>query len=65
MVPPQYHWVYRYNPVAAVVLSCRTILLEARVETDTLVKLAVLSVSFLAAGFFFFNRMKKRFADYL
>jgi ABC-type polysaccharide/polyol phosphate export permease len=64
-VPAQWHWVYWYNPIAAVVLCCRNILLEGRVEAETLVKLAVLSLGTLGMGFGFFRLVKSRFADYM
>ena len=64
-VPAQWHWVYWYNPIAAVVLSCRNILLESRVELETLAKLAVLSAATLGLGVGFFRLVKGRFADYM
>lgn len=64
-VPAQWHWVYWYNPIAAVVLCCRNILLQARVEPETMIKLAVLSLGTLALGLGFFRMVKARFADYI
>lgn len=64
-VPQQWHWVYWYNPIAAVVLCCRNILLDSRVEPETLVKLAILSLGTLAVGLVFFRAVKHRFADYM
>jgi ABC-type polysaccharide/polyol phosphate export permease len=66
IIPPAYHGVYQYNPVAAVVLACRSILLEARAPTGSLLeKLFVVSLGSLAFGFWFFGRLKRKFADYL
>lgn len=66
MIPPEYRAVYQYNPVAAVVLACRAIVMEARMPpTPLLIKLPLVSVSFLIAGFLVFQRLKRNFADYL
>ncbi len=64
-VPQQWHWVYWYNPIAAVVLCCRNILLDSRVEPETLAKLAILSLGTLVVGLVFFRAVKHRFADYM
>ncbi|MCW5979224.1 MAG: ABC transporter permease [Bryobacteraceae bacterium] len=66
MIPPEYRSVYQYNPVAAVVLACRAIIMEGRMPPESLlVKLPVVSVSFLALGFLLFRRLQRKFADYL
>jgi lipopolysaccharide transport system permease protein len=66
MIPQQYRSIYQYNPVAAVVLACRNILLEAKAPpTPLLIKLHLVSVSFLVFGYFVFRRLKRNFADYL
>ena len=65
VIPEQYHLVYQYNPVAAVVILLRKILLEATIELRTIVNLAILSAGVFAAGLWIFRRMKPRFADYL
>ncbi|HSW49807.1 MAG TPA: ABC transporter permease [Bryobacteraceae bacterium] len=65
-VPSRFHSLYQYNPVAAVVLACRNILLEDKAPPPTLLyKLLLVSVLFLAVGFFVFRRLKRKFADYL
>lgn len=66
MIPPEYRALYQFNPVAAVVLACRAILLEGRMPpTPLLIKLPLVSLGFLAIGFAVFGRLKRKFADYL
>jgi lipopolysaccharide transport system permease protein len=66
VIPVKYHPIYHYNPVAAVVLACRNILLDAKAPPASLLyKMALVSGGFLVLGFWFFGRMKRRFADYL
>lgn len=66
IVPPQFHSVYQYNPIAAVVLACRNILLEAAAPPPTLLwKLALVSALSLVLGLSIFGRLKRKFADYL
>jgi len=65
-VPEQFHSLYQYNPIAAVVLACRHILLEAKAPPSSLIwKLALVSGSSLLVGFWVFGRLKRKFADYL
>lgn len=66
MVPQEYRAIYQYNPVAAVVLACRSILMDAQMPpTPLLVKLPLVSLAFLAAGILLFHRLKRNFSDYL
>jgi len=66
IIPQQYKEVYQYNPVAALVLALRNILLEAQSPPTTLiVKLAAVSVVTFAGGWFLFGRLKPKFYDYL
>ncbi|MBI5282468.1 MAG: ABC transporter permease [Candidatus Solibacter usitatus] len=65
-IPDQYRELYMYNPVAALVLALRAILLEGRSPgTPLLLKLSFVSVLTLAAGLVFFRRLRKHFYDYL
>ena len=65
-VPQRFHALYQYNPVAAVVLACRNILLDAKAPPSGLIwKLSIVSVSSLAVGLWVFGRLKRKFADYL
>ncbi|MCL6507605.1 MAG: ABC transporter permease [Bryobacteraceae bacterium] len=66
VIPPAFHSLYQYNPVAAVVLACRHIVLEGKVPPTSLMwKLTLVSMAALGAGFLIFGRLKRRFADYL
>ncbi len=66
IVPSQYREFYQLNPVAAVVLAFRNILLEAKAPPGTLlIKLSISSTLMLLAGGFVFGRLKRRFFDYL
>ncbi len=65
-IAPQYAWIYELNPVAAVILLTRTILLDgAAPYLPTLLKLAGVSVLTLVLGTLFFRRVQRNFADYL
>jgi ABC-type polysaccharide/polyol phosphate export permease len=66
IIPAQYREVYQLNPIAAVVLAFRNILLEAKAPPEVLlVKLALVSTAMLGIGLLVFGRLKRRFADYL
>jgi lipopolysaccharide transport system permease protein len=66
MIPAQFKDLYQYNPVAALVLAMREIVLEAKAPSQILlIKLALVSVFSLAAGFFVFRRMKPGFYNHL
>jgi ABC-type polysaccharide/polyol phosphate export permease len=65
-VPPRFHALYQYNPIAAVVLACRNIMMDGSAPPPTLLfKLFVVSILFLTVGLLVFGRLKRRFADYL
>ncbi len=66
IIPDQYKTVYQFNPIAAVVMACRLILLENRQPPFSLIwKLAFVSFLALAVGLMIFRRSKPKFADYL
>jgi ABC-type polysaccharide/polyol phosphate export permease len=66
IIPPQYHEVYRFNPVAAVVMAFRNILLDNQAPAASLLlRLAFVSMTALVGGVLVFERLKKRFYDYL
>jgi ABC-type polysaccharide/polyol phosphate export permease len=66
IIPKQYIEIYRLNPVAAVVMAFRNILLEGKAPADSLmVRLALVSTVFLLLGFWFFGAIKRKFYDYL
>jgi ABC-type polysaccharide/polyol phosphate export permease len=65
-VPTRYREIYQYNPVAAVVLASRTILLDHAAPTPVLLaKLAASSLFMLAAGLIVFRRLRGGFYNYL
>ena len=66
IVPPQYAPLYELNPVAAMVMIMRTILLEGQAPlTGTLLKFAAMSFLILGLGFMVFRRLKRTFYDYV
>jgi lipopolysaccharide transport system permease protein len=65
-VPERYREVYQLNPVAALVLAARNILLDGiPPPTPLLLKLAGSSTLALVAGFVVFRLLRRRFYDYL
>ena len=65
-IPPQYRFLIDYNPIAAVVVCMRIVLINAHApELATLMKLALCSCLMFAIGWFTFRRMKDHFFDYL
>ena len=66
IIHPDYRNVYLFNPVAALVLSLRNILMEGRAPaTTTLLKLVTVSFFALAVGWLIFHRLKSKFYDYI
>lgn len=66
VIPARFRDLYQYNPVAALVLGLRNILLEHQPPPHSLlVKLALVALFSLCAGLFTFRLLKARFYDYL
>jgi len=66
IIPPEFKEIYQYNPLAAVVLALRNILLEAKAPPASLLwKLTFVSAFLFSAGLVVFGRLKHRFYDYL
>lgn len=66
IIPEQYRDVYRFNPVAAVVMAFRNVLLDGRAPAWTLMRnLALVSALSLALGWLVFQKLKRRFYDFL
>ena len=66
IIPPQLRNVYQYNPVAALVLAMRYVLMEGQAPPPTLVfKFALVSFFALAVGLLTFGVLKRRIYDYL
>jgi len=65
-IPSRYREIYLFNPIAAVVMALRNILLEGSAPAASLVmKLCLSSSLILALGLVVFRRLKKSFYDYL
>jgi ABC-type polysaccharide/polyol phosphate export permease len=66
IIPQEFRNVYQYNPVAALVLAMRTIILNAEAPSAALLfKLCSVSFGTLALGMYAFTRMERRFYTYL
>lgn len=66
IIPQQYREVYQYNPLAALVMALRSILLDAQGPPETiLIKLPAVSIATFFFGWLLFARMKTKFYDYL
>lgn len=65
-VPRRYHGIYEYNPISALTLSLRQILMNSSSPSfDLLAKLAFTSLVMLAAGWFLFRSLQRRFFEQL
>jgi lipopolysaccharide transport system permease protein len=66
IIAPQYKPIYELNPVAALVMILRNILMEGNAPVaTTLFKLTFSSLFMLGAGLLVFGKLKQRFYDYL
>jgi ABC-type polysaccharide/polyol phosphate export permease len=66
IIPQAYVEVYRLNPLAALVLANRNILLDGIAPPTTLlIKLSASSLAMLGLGFLLFRKLKPAFYDYL
>jgi ABC-type polysaccharide/polyol phosphate export permease len=66
MIPLRYREIYQFNPVAALVLASRNILLEGVAPpASLLIKLAASSTLVLLIGILVFRRLQARFYNYL
>ena len=66
MIPQQFKDLYQYNPVAALVLAMREVVLEAKAPSEILlIKLTLVSFFSLAAGVLAFRRLKPGFYNHL
>jgi len=65
-IPPQFHNVYRFNPVAALTLAMRNILLEAKAPPNSLLLiLTTVSLGAFLIGLLTFRRLKPGFYDHI
>jgi homopolymeric O-antigen transport system permease protein len=66
MVPERYRPIYLLNPIAAVVVAGRNVLLQAQAPpAGVMVPLVVVSFGCLALGLTVFGRLERDLADYL
>ena len=66
IIPATYRGIYQLNPVAALVMAMRDILIDGvRPGGTLLVKLTAISFVMLASGFLVFRSLKPRFSDHL
>jgi lipopolysaccharide transport system permease protein len=66
MIPAQYRDIYQYNPLAALILAMREILLRDIAPSPILLsKLTAVSIVSFVIGWVVFRRLKSRFYDYL
>lgn len=66
LIPNRFHEIYQWNPVAAVVLMIRTVLLDGKPPLlHTLSLLTIVSVGMLATGMLLFLKMAKGFYEHL
>jgi ABC-type polysaccharide/polyol phosphate export permease len=62
LIPPRFRGIYQINPVAALVLMMRNVLLEGHAPlASTLIRLAIVSVIMFGAGLFIFGKLKDGF----
>jgi ABC-type polysaccharide/polyol phosphate export permease len=66
MIAPVYREIYRLNPIAAVVLASRNVLLEGIAPPATILwKLPVVSITMLLLGLWVFRRLQPGFYNHL
>jgi len=66
VVPRQYIEIYQLNPLAALAVSLRNILLEGKAPASSLVtKMALVSFACFGVGWVVFGKLKSRFYNYL
>jgi len=66
MIPLKYRFVYQFNPIAALVLAMRNILLDGIPPPNSLlIRLALCSVAMFVAGLLLFGKLKRNFYDHL
>jgi ABC-type polysaccharide/polyol phosphate export permease len=66
IIPQRYFPVYQFNPVAALVMAMRRILMDRQAPAMTLVENMVIAASVtLGIGLLIFHRLKPRFYDHI
>ena len=65
-VPGQYRSLYVLNPIAALIIAMRTVLLDGQAPaTGLMLKFTLIALGTLGIGMWLFRQMKSRFYDYL
>src|SRR5579871_3156980 len=66
LIPTRFRGVYEFNPVAALVLMMRTVLLDGRAPVmATMQNLVFVSLFTFGVGWFVFSKLQKGFYEYL
>jgi len=66
LIPPQFHSLYEINPVAALVIALRSVLMDGVAPAYSIVRnFTVVSLVTLAVGWLVFRKLKQGFYDYL
>src|SRR5437867_3259682 len=66
IVPERFYGLYQYNPITALILGSRYILLDGKAPPNSLLyKLSIVSFVMLALGLAVFSRLKRKFYDLL
>lgn len=66
IIPPKYVAVYRFNPVAALVLATRNVLIDRQPPPMSLViNMGIAAAVALALGWSIFHRLKSRFYEHI
>jgi ABC-type polysaccharide/polyol phosphate export permease len=66
IIPQKYHEVYRFNPVAALVMAMRNILMDGVPPAMSLVRnLLIASTVTMVLGLLIFRRLKRRFYEHM
>jgi ABC-type polysaccharide/polyol phosphate export permease len=66
IIPPKYYDVYRFNPVAALVMAMRDIMIEHHAPAASLVRNMVIAAAVtLALGAWIFQRLKIHFYEHI
>jgi len=65
-IPDRFKAVYRFNPVAALVMAMRNILIDNRAPAATLIEnMVIVAAVTLGIGLVVFARLKRRFYEYI
>ena len=66
IIPQKYHDIYQFNPVAALVMAMRNILIDGIAPPMSIVVNLALAASFtIGLGLLIFRRLKLRFYEHI